>query len=181
MARQPGTRADNNRDNPQSTGSVIVRSLLAYTLAGVALTILAGVLLIPLFDDKEAIDYKVACTAAENKALEELIRKRQRIIDALNCEDPDPVLIGRLAMSQSNMMPANALVMDSNLPPEPISPCMAEPPRCEPPAEPPQWLANTAVKLRRDGIKRGLLVLALGTLIAAMFLFHPAGIELKRW
>lgn len=180
MARQPGTRADKKRDASQNAGSVFTRTVLSYTLAGVALAILAGVLLIPLADDNENTSYQVACASTENKALEELIRKRQYIIDALDCEDPDPVLVARLAMSQSNMVPVNALVMDSSTPPESLSPCLVEPPKCTPPAQSPQWLTYTAVKLRRGGIKRGIIVLAMGTLIAAMFLFHPAGIELKR-
>ncbi len=157
-----------------------MRSLLAYTLAGVALAILAGVLLIPLLYDRELVNYNAACVSAENDVLEVLIRQRQRTIDALNGDDPDPVLIGNLAMSQSHMVPANAPIIYGSLPTEPISIYMTEPPQCKPPDKPSQWLTNTAVKLRRDGIRRGLLVLAMGTLIAAMFLFHPAGIEFKR-
>jgi len=63
-------------------------------------------------------------------------------------------------------------VVNPNSPP-PLPPGVVVPPSAPRPALPPEWLVRAAQKLQNPGRRRGLLLLATGLVITALFLFAP--------
>jgi len=141
------------------------------------MTILAGAVLLPDYARLAAARYERNCQAANVADLQAIIDAQDRLIRALA---EDHVLNQRLATNHLGLLPANEMVvidedLPSSLPPGVVVPHAA--PRPEPPSA---WLGCVADRLARPNKRRGVLLLAIGCLIAAMFLFGSSRTSLGK-
>ncbi len=150
--------------------SPLVRRIGFIALAGMATTILAGVVLLPIYGQFVKGCYERDCLQAGNSDAENLITAQDRLIDAL---DTDEVVTVRLARSQSDWLPYDEAVVV-----EMTADGRTEPPgelvnidRAARPAKPQGKLMQLAAKLESPNRKRGLLLLAAAAMITAMLMF----------
>jgi len=170
MAPRPGKKADFKK-HPAGLLPALGRAAGFAALAGMALAILAGVVLLPAYARLTEAQYERGCLMAGATEAEDLIRANDRLI----AEMPgDPVLTMRLARSQLDLLPENeVVVIDPGRRKAPVGPLVTIPPRPRP-NRPGGWLIRLADRLWAPGVRRGLLLLAACAMAAAMFLFTPS-------
>jgi hypothetical protein len=160
------------RDSPlQTEGPVgaFIRLVGFATLAGMALAILAGVVLLPAYAGLQQTRYQQACLAVRTEEARRTIRAYDRLIEAA---DKDPVLLQRLARSHLGAMPQDEyVVLDPDAPA--ASPAVVRPVQLPDPAAPDGWLIRMAGRLEDRPFRRGVLVLAVAAMATALFLFGP--------
>ena len=135
--------------------------------AGLALSVLAAVVLLPSYADTLAAQYQRDLAKARLTEMQALVVGADRLIAA--AEADDPVLTRRLAMNHLGLRPAQETVADADrktgpgrllhVPPGPW------------PKPPSRWLTAAAAKLRRPNIRRGLLLLAGAAMLVALLAF----------
>jgi len=167
MAPRPGKKADFKR-HPAGLLPGLGRAAGFAALAGVALSILAGVVLLPAYASLAEAKYERDCLTASAAEAEDLIRANDRLI----AEMPgDAVVTMRVARSQFNLLPENeVVVIDPARRRMPVGPLVTIPQRRRP-GRPGGWVIRLAGRLRELRLRRGLLLMAGAAMLAAMFLF----------
>jgi hypothetical protein len=145
-------------------------------LSGASIALFAGVLLIPDYARLQRAVYEQGRQEASVADLQTLVQANDRLINNL---PDDPVLIKRLAMNQYGLFPKDEQVVldDRSQRPPPPGMIVTEPhPR---PAVPTGWFLEAAERISNPPTKRGLLLLSLAAMFAAIFLF-PAREDRRR-
>jgi hypothetical protein len=139
------------------------------TLAGLALAILAALVLLPAYARTRYAAYERDCDKVATAELEATVAANARLIADL---PSSPVLTKRLAMSQGNLIPDNEVIVPEGRAVRP-PPDVVMPVRYPYPPPPDGWAITAAAKLQNPPTRRGLLLLAVGSLLVATFLFAP--------
>jgi len=146
-------------------------------LAGLAMGTFAAVLLLPEYARLQQAHYQLARQKATIADLQSLIEGNGRLIAAL----PDNVVLTkRLAMNELGLWPEDEVVVINDRGPRLQSPAMVATtpePRPEPPAG---WIMDAANRVANPPTKRGLLLLAVIGLVAAVILFPGTGQEKRK-
>lgn len=161
-------------NKPSASGSGLLsaaRRMLGFlVLAGAGLTLLAAVILLPAYAETARMQYQRDCLRAVNADMEALREARERFCKALEA-GTDPVLTERLAAMQLAYRPADRLTDgDGDREARFAADLVNVPPRPRP-AAPSGLLHALAARAAKGGTRRGLLLLALAAIGAAMFLF----------
>ncbi len=138
-----------------------------------AMAILAGVVVVRPYASMLQAEYDEACTQARVADAEAQVQANERLITTL---PTDQVLTKRLAESQLPVTPQHEMIIPSVAPFAGLKRSMPDLVVPEPsprPAPPPQWFMTAAGKLQNPATRRSLLLLALGGLITAVYLFTP--------
>jgi hypothetical protein len=146
-------------------------------LAGAAVVLFAGVLLVPEYARLAKARYELARQQATNADLEALIRGNDRLIAAL---PGDPVLAKRLAMRQFGLWPKDEVVVLDERGPRQTNPGLVVSDPHPRPVPPTGWLMNAAQRASNPPTRRGLLLLAVAAIAAAIFLFPAKEDRLSR-
>jgi len=175
---EAGTR-DKKHDSPGPAGRGFLaagRFVGFAVLAGISLSILATVVLLPAYVSMSEAGYQRDILAARQRNALKLIDARERMIKAL--QEDDRQLLTRLVRSQFDLLPRNeVVVIDPSAPPQtPQVYLLAESPL---PSAHKGLISHAADKLKNDRTRRGLLLLSAGAMLAAMFLFSPPKISNK--
>ncbi len=140
------------------------------TLAAPAILILAGLVLLPAYARWQHAEYEKECLATACRESAAMITAQQRLIEDL----PDnEVLTKRLAMAQGELSPENEHVSSTGDRPLRPPPDVIPPIHYPRPAPPNDVLMRASVRLANPATRRGLLLLACGCMLTAMFLFAP--------
>jgi len=131
------------------------------------MVLVALVVLLPAYASLAERQYRVDCGKAQVADDESLVTATDQLIADLPV---DAVLAKRQAENVLGCVPENEVVVKSS-PNEALPPDVVRPPKRPRPQPPSAWLAGAARRLSNPPTKRGLLLLALGTLITAFFLF----------
>ncbi len=174
MAPRPGRKASGASDEEDGHGWLFAAGRFTgfALLAGMSVATLALVVLLPEYARLRRAEYERDCKAADVADQRAVVAANQRLIEAFRS---DPVLTERYAINHLRLLPAGrVLVVDeTSRPAYPPGLVLPDPaPRPEPV---PSWLLGAADKLRSPARKRGLLVLAAGSMLAAILLFAPPG------
>jgi hypothetical protein len=154
MARRPGTKTDDNTTGSE-LGGVIGRGLGFMILAGLAMAILAPLVLMPAWANTVRAEYDLAVKRAETEHSRKIVAGGARHNIAVR---HDPVLIERYAKGMVKQDPIHA-------------------PKVEYPPEPNGWMLGLADKLAQQKTRRGLFFVACVALAGAMFLFAPPSLR----
>lgn len=139
------------------------------TLAGMAVAILAGVVLLPAYARVENAKYERDCVLAYNQDARTLIRINDRLIQHLPDDD---ILTLRLLNSQQALLSGGEVrIPAADGPARP--PDMVEPPRSAPPVPTDNAFTRAAARIVNPRTRRGLLLMAAGAIATAMLLFGP--------
>ena len=167
MELQPGTKADNTRKQ----GGLIAasgRMVCFCILSGLAIMIIAGVVLLPDHARLIQLRYERDCLAAKNADDKSLALAYERLADDI---PTDPILAKRLAMRQFGVMPRDEWVVSSGssqtLP-------LVTAARHSRPAKPDGWTIHTAKKLQNPTTRTALLLTAIILILAAIVLSAPS-------
>jgi len=169
MEPQPGAR-DSQAGEPSGVLLAAGRMVGFLLLVALALTIIAGVVLIPPYARLAGAQYELECLRAGIADAEGLVAANDRLIAAL---PHDEVLTMRLAMSQEPLAPSKEVVVRTPSAPPASPPDVIRPDRHPRPPPPAGWIFSANMKLKRTNTRRGLLLLAGAALVLALFLFAP--------
>ncbi|MFP4140381.1 MAG: hypothetical protein ACLFVH_00525 [Phycisphaerae bacterium] len=160
MARRCGTKAE-------STPPIkpIASGLAFCMLAGLGAAIAAGVVLLPPYARMKLTQYRRDCLTAKVADEQAALVAYDRMIVAA---PHDPVLTQRLAMNQLGMTPRLAVVERVSSVETPGVVRIHHTPR---PPRPSGWIMRTARRLQQPRLRRGLLLLAGMSVLAAVLLF----------
>ena len=159
----------NTRTDPPSGVLYAAGRLVGFLLlAGLAVGIFAAVVLVPPYVDMVTAEYVVACNEAAIQDAQDRVEANRRLIEAL---PEDPVLTARYAMAQEPLVPQTHEVV--RVPGQSLLPDQRPPAPNPRPAPPSGLLFQINSRLERPSTKRGLLLLAVALLTAAVFLFSP--------
>jgi len=136
-------------------------------LGGFGLAILAGVVMLPAYGRLVRARYQRDCLKAQNARMQTRADAGAMIIAAEN----DQMLIRRLAASRLRLQPANEIVIRD--PQNPPAGNLIEPVDYPRPPRPGGWVIRVADRLEKRSARRGLFVVAVGLMTAAMFMFLP--------
>ncbi|MFA6134955.1 MAG: hypothetical protein WC869_13145 [Phycisphaerae bacterium] len=168
MEHQPGRKADSRARGPWLIFA-LGRGLGFLTLAGLAMVILAALILLPAYAQLQQVVYDRDCQQVAVNENDKTLEAQRRLIEEL----PDSeVLTKRLAISQGELTPDREVIVPRagmpTLPPDVIQPV-----RYPRPAKPDNLLLTLGTRIEKPSTRRGLLFLAAGALLVAMFLFSP--------
>ena len=166
MARQPGTK-DSTGTPPESLTSFLGRTLSFVLLAGVAIAIVAGVVLLPAYARLNHIAAERDGLDAANANDQARIDAQDRMIEALPA---DRVLAKRLAMRHFGAIPRTEHVVAATedfRAPQPGTVAIAPAPQAEPVSN---WMTATAQRIADERTRLILLALATGAGAAAVLL-----------
>ncbi len=157
-------------DAPSASVLFAVGRLVGFALtAGLAVGLVGAVVLLPAYARVAQARYEQGVQEAQTADLNGLVEAQARMIRDL---PRDAVLTSRLKMSQEAAKPDSGAVVYSlptvgpGKPPDLV--WVDRAPRPDPP---PAWLVHVAGRFRRTETRRGLLLVACGALVVAMFLF----------
>jgi len=176
MAPQHGTRDDGNP--PGGFGSFVSAFMQFVTfclLAATAMAVFAAVLLLPEYARLRQVQYQLARQQATMATLRSLIEGNERYIAEL---PHDAVLTKRLAMNELGYWPQDEVVVLTAGGPRQPSPGMVVAPAAPEPQPPADFLIDAARRVADPPTRRGLLLLAVVGLVAALLLF-PGGREAR--
>ncbi len=160
MARRCGTKAEKTPPiKPIASG------LAFCLLAGLGAVIAAGVVLLPPYARMKLTQYRRDCLTAKVADEQAALAAYDRMIAAA---PHDPVLTQRLAMNQLGMAPRQAMVDRVSNVETPGVVRIHHTPRPTPPSG---WVMRTARRLQKPRLRRGLLLLAGMSVLAAVLLF----------
>ena len=170
MALQRGREAEGTEPPPTLGFLYATGRMVGFLMLTVpAMLVVAAVVLIPEYSRLRAAQYEHDLEATTNADLQTAIDAHDRLNSGLQEDD---TLIKRFAMSELNLQPRNEYVsaggVASARPVGTITPY-----RHPRPATPPGWLVSLSAKLEDPPKRRGLLLVATGALLGAMFLFSP--------
>jgi hypothetical protein len=138
-------------------------------LAGLAMATVAALVLLPAYARMRLAIYERDCDRVTAAELRATANANAHLIADL---PTNPVLTKRLAMSQGDLLPDNEVIVFKSQPLRP-PPDVIIPVRYLRPAPPEDWMIRAAAKVQNPPTRRGLLLLAAGALLVAMFLFAP--------
>lgn len=169
---QHGTRDNGNPNSGlgqfiSATGQFIAFCLLV----GVAMVVFGAVLLLPEYARLQHANHQLARQKATIADLESLIAGNDRLIQAL---PENAVLTKRLAMNELGLWPEDEVVVLNAEGPRAQSPASVITNTAPRPAVPVGWVMDAARRVAKPPTRRGLLLLAVVGLIAAVVLF-PGG------
>ncbi|MCE5277290.1 MAG: hypothetical protein ABFD92_15550 [Planctomycetaceae bacterium] len=166
MALQPGTS-----DSPparrvlHASGRMV--GFLMLTVP--AVTVFGSAVLLPMIVNQAYHNqYLLDTKKAQVQDMEVLVAANDKLIAQLPV---DEVLTKRLAENQLSVVPEAEEVMPAVGPADP--PDLLRPTPHPRPQPPPPWLLHISRRLSNPPTRRGLVVLALGTVITACCLFSP--------
>ena len=165
MVLQPGTR-DSDTDRPESLASVMTRGVGFLLLAGLALAVIAAVVLMPAYAGLNQVIVENERIAAANTYYRKHADARDQLIkDVAN----DRILAKRVAMQRFGSLPRTEYVVPGTEDPRaPQAGEVAVPPPPKPqPAE--NWMTATAAKLSHPTTRTVLLLAASASLAVAVF------------
>lgn len=140
-------------------------------LAGLAMATAAVLVLLPAYARMRLAIYERDCDRVTVAELQATAAANARLIADL---PTNPVLTKRLAMSQGDLLPDNEVIVFKGSSPSPRPPPdVIIPIRYGRPAPPDGWMIRAAAKVQHPPTRRGLLLLATGALLVALFLFAP--------
>lgn len=169
MAPRPGQR-DNSQDPGSGWLETAGRFLGFLLFAGPAMLIVAGLVLLPAYKHHAQTQYGLACLQNKLDEAKQFIDGNKRLIRDL---PNDEVLNIRLIMSQSSLTPINeTVVYDPDMATRP--PTMVNPAKLPAPPPPQGKLITLANRLENPNTKRGMVLVAVGAMLAALFLFSPS-------
>jgi hypothetical protein len=134
-----------------------------------ALLAIAAVVLLPAYAQMQQAQYERACEQALTTEMLALRAANERVL----AEGPDSrTLTKRYMLTQTALAPKDERVIPTGaatpLPPSIVTPAL------QPRPQPPQgWVQHYAAKVEDPPTRRGILLLALGAIVTAMFLFSP--------
>ncbi len=168
MGRQRGPKV-RRRQSRRGGLDAVGRVLGFLMVAGSGMGLLACVVLLPPYASLAQAEYDLRCRRASVDDAEAHIQANDRLIASL---PTNQVLTKRLAESQLPVTPQHEVIIPAasiqKRPPD-----LIVPQRCQRPSPPPKWLMRAARRLSKPPTRRGLLLLALGALITAVYLFTP--------
>jgi len=141
------------------------------------MTILAGAVLLPDCARLVRARYERDRQATNVADLQAIIEAQDRLIRALA---EDRVLTQRLATNHLGLLPANEMVVIDEGLPSTLPPGVVVPQPARRPTPPSAWLGYVADQLAMPNKRRGVLLLVIGCMIAAMFLFGSSGPSLRK-
>jgi len=139
-------------------------------LVGPAMAAVGAVVLLPPYARLAQRQYRRDCERARTARLEAVSDAQQQLIAAL---PHDKVLTARLAMRQESLWPEREVVVVDPGRPSERPPGMIPASAAPDPPPPDGVLIRWAAKLADPATRRGLFILAAGTMLAAMLLFAP--------
>ena len=146
-------------------------------LVGIAMVVFGAVLLLPEYARLQHARYQLARQKATIADLQSLIDGNNRLILAL----PDnAVLTKRLAMNELGLWPEDEVVVINDRGPRLQSPAMVVTKAATRPEPPVGWVMDAANRVANPPTRRGLLLLAVVGLIAAVILFPGAGEQRRK-
>jgi hypothetical protein len=149
-------------------------------LTGLATASLAAVVLLPAHARLAQANYERDCLAAQCGEAESFIKGYDRMLaEAAAADGGNEVFYQRLAMSLGMSSPKDVLVRTPEGPPSP-RPGMVSAVHLPRPDPPSGWMIAEAQKLENPSRRRGLLLLAAGAMLTAVFLFAPPEKYLRR-
>ena len=172
MAPQPGTRDDQGSSLLNGLGRLAGFALL--TTASMAL--LGALAMLPPYAKLAQARWEADCARLGVEDAQRMVQANENRIGALAS---DPILIKRLAMSQTDYVPRGEVVVDTDQPPLP-PPDMVVPPRSPPPPRPDNLLIRAAERIEDPSTRRGLMFVSMATLLGALLLFAPPGTSRRR-
>jgi hypothetical protein len=150
MARQPGTKAKDNTTGARIRRS-IGRGMGFMILAGLAMGIIAALVLMPAWARSVRAEYDLAAKRPDIEHSTKIVAARARLINAI---PHDPVVNERYAKGTVRQDLIHAPVVQ--YPPKPSG-----------------WMLGLADKLAQPKPRRGLFFVACVALAGGMFLFAP--------
>ena len=171
MALQHGKNQDSSPEQPATPPSLsnrIIRLTGFSLLAGAAMAILAGVVLLPLYAHNMALQHKLECRRLRIEGEKETLVAMDKFIDELR---ENEILISRLGRSRIGLFPNNEVVVLDTNPDGEIDPTQLKikPVRYPPP--PNNRAIEMGRKLESPPTRRGLLVLAAAMIVSSMLIF----------
>ncbi len=139
------------------------------TLTAIAMARVAALVLLPAYARMQIALYERDCDRVAVVELAATAAANTRLIADL---PTNPVLTKRLALSQGDLLPNNEVIVFKGQP-DHHPPDVIIPVRYVRPAPPEGWLIRAAAKAQNPPTRRGLLLLATGALLVALFLFAP--------
>ncbi len=169
MAPTPGTRSSTGPGGSSALEAVRLIGFIA--VAGMALTILAAVVILPAYRQRSLAWADRHRLAQQARLNERLIDYNERLIEAIKT---DPVLTQKLLMEQQNYRrPSQRAIPIAEAPLDPSVPRLLAAQvaqSAQPPPAPSQRLDQLAQRVQDPATRRGLLLLA-GLLISAAMIF----------
>ncbi len=149
-------------------------------LSGAGVCVIAAVVLLPAYASRMETEYRRDCLRSENAdRLAELAALEKLERDLRN---GDEVLIQRHAESTLGLRPDSAIVDEYDLSETVSPPPLVRFRRQERPDNPSGVLIRMGQRLKNPATRRGLSLLAVAMLVAAMFLFQaPQGESYRRY
>jgi hypothetical protein len=145
-------------------------------LTTASMALLGALAILPPYAHLARARWEASCARLGVEDVRQMVQANQKRIEALA---NDPVLIKRLAMSQTDYVPRGEVVVDTDQPPLP-PPDMVVPPRTPLPPKPDNWLIHAAGRIEDPSTRRGLLFVSMTTLLGALLLFVPPGSTRRR-
>jgi hypothetical protein len=141
-----------------------------------ALTILAGVVLLPPHARLQTLEHQRDCRAVRLQEARDTCAAMDRL---LTVGVLDPVLTERQARGVLGWFPTGeVVVIDPNIRPE-IASGVLSPVRYPDPPAPAGWDMDLARKVQAPARRRGLFVLASAMMLAAVLIFAPPSFRLR--
>jgi hypothetical protein len=167
MALQCGTKVEIETEKPDFSDRFI--SFMGFTgLAGTALAILAGVVLLPLYARNQALEHRLECERIRLEASRDTVRAMDRFIEEVGEND---ILISRLGSSRMGLFPSNEMIVMDMGNRKGIDPSRLNISPPDLPPAPEGWLLDIGAKIDSPPMRRGLLVLAVSMVVAALMIF----------
>ncbi|MCE5328341.1 MAG: hypothetical protein LLG01_18220 [Planctomycetaceae bacterium] len=172
MALQPGTN-----DSPPARRALNAAGRMVgfLVLTVPAMTVFGSAVLLPHIVNQQHNQYLLESKQAQVADWEVLVAANDKLIAHLPV---DEVLTKRLAENQLAVIPDGEEVMPPVGAANP--PDLLHPQPHKRPSPPPAWLLRLSRRLSNPPTRRGLVVLSLGTIITAYFLFSPPSAARRR-
>jgi hypothetical protein len=143
-------------------------------LAGTAMAILAGVVLLPVYTHNMELEHRLKCQKMKMQGDKDTIAAMDRLIEEMK---EDEILISRLGRSRIGLFPNNeVVVLDSGKRGE-IDPTRLKIEPIEYPVFPDNQAIGLGRRLESLPLRRGLLVMAAAMMVSAMLIFPSPGIS----
>ncbi len=168
---QPGTNNNTIIRTTPRCGAAL--RLLRFTgfciLAGTALTLFAGVVLLPSYARNLKIRHRLQCEQIRIRNAREIIDAMDELITAV---EKDEILLSRICSSQIGLFPENeVVVMETGKGSVNPATLNVEPENYPPP--PAGWIVEYGRKMDDPARRRGLLVMATAIILASLLIFPP--------
>lgn len=138
-------------------------------LAGTALALFAGVVLLPSYARNLKLRHRLQCEQIRIKNAREVLDAMDELITAV---EKDEILLSRICSSQIGLFPENEIVVietgNDSVNPATLN---VEPENYPPP--PAGWIIEYGRHMSDPARRRGLLVMATAIILASLLIFPP--------